>query len=80
MEDQGDVVNGSQGTEKAVQMVVGHLKAVPVRPSGGRQFLGVPMTDEIRDDDPAAARQGRDDVAPQVARGGVSMQQDHRWT
>ena len=43
MEDQGDVVNGSQGTEKAVQMVVGHLKAVPVRPSGGRQFLGVPM-------------------------------------
>ena len=53
MQHQRDVVNGAQGSEKPVQVVVDHLEAVPVRSTGCRQFLGVTMADEIGDDDPS---------------------------
>jgi hypothetical protein len=74
MDDQGDTLAHIQGLEQGVEVTA--VLDEPVRAGPAvRQLVGVTHADQIGGDAAAEWPQVRDDVAPEIRRGGIPVQQ-----
>src|SRR5262249_59490648 len=74
--DQRDIAGESQGLEPRVQ-IQGVIDE-PIRAAGCSPRFA--HADEVRGQAPPVWLEGRDNVAPEVGRGGVAVQEHDRWS
>jgi hypothetical protein len=77
MADEGDLARDAQRGEERFEIAPVLDQGVRIRSAAG-QLLGVAHADQVGRDAPAARLEVRHDVAPQIGRGRVAVQEDDR--
>ncbi len=77
MHHKGDALLDAEQVKECIQVAAVLDEGVGVRAAVG-QLLRIAHADEIRRDTAAQSFQVRNDIAPEVGRGGIAMQEDNR--